>query len=52
MCKQHEFEGSVKWYEHIPKNVEDNENFKILLDFSIQTHKKLDLNRPDIAFVD
>ena len=35
MCKQHKFEGSVKWYKHIPKNVENNENFKILWDLTI-----------------
>ena len=52
MCKQHKFEGSVKWYKHIPKNVENNENFKILWDSTIETDKKLDLNRPEIAFVD
>ena len=52
MCKQHKFEGSVKWYEHIPKNVANNENFKILWDLTIKTDKELDLSRPDIAFVD
>ena len=52
MCKQHGFERSDKWYEHTPKKVEDNENFKLLWDVSIQTHKKLDHNRPDIVFVD
>ena len=30
----------------------DNENFKLLWDFSIQIDKKLDHNRPDIMFVD
>ena len=30
LCKQYRFERSDKWYEHIPKNVEDNENFKFL----------------------
>ena len=34
------------------KNVEDNENFKLLCDFSIQIDKKLDQNRPDIVSVD
>ena len=34
------------------KNVEDNENFKLLWDFSIQIDKKLDHNRPDIVLVD
>ena len=30
----------------------ENENFKILWDFSIQTDKKIRANRPDIIFVD
>ena len=30
LCKQYGFERSDKRYEHIPKNVEDNENFKFL----------------------
>ena len=30
LCKQYGFERSDKWYEHIPKNVEDNDNFKFL----------------------
>ena len=30
LCKQYGFERSDKWYEHIPKNVENNENFKFL----------------------
>ena len=34
------------------QKVEDNENYKLLWDFSIQTDKKLDHNRPDMVFVD
>ena len=30
----------------------ENENFKILWDFSIQTDKEIRANRPDIVFVD
>ena len=30
----------------------ENENFKILWDFSIQTDKEIRANRPDITFVD
>ena len=30
LCKQYGFERSDKWYEHVPKNFEDNENLKLL----------------------
>ena len=52
VCGQYEFERSDKWYEHSPENVEDNEKCKLLWDFSIQTDKKLDHNRPYIVLVD
>ena len=50
-CGQYEFERNDKWYEHSPENVEDNEKCKLLLDFSIQTNRKLDRNRPGIVKV-
>ena len=31
------FEGGYKWYEHEPESVLENEDYKILRDFSIQT---------------
>ena len=52
LCGQYEFERNDKWYEHSPENVEDNEKCKLLWDFSIQTDRKLDHNRPDIVLVD
>ena len=30
LSKQYGFERSDKWYEHVPKNFEDNENLKLL----------------------
>ena len=52
VCGQYEFEWSDKWYEHSSENVVNNEKCKLLWDFSIQTDKKLDHNRPDIVLVD
>ena len=46
------FEGYERGDISGKKNVEDNENFKLLWDFSKQIDKKLDHNRPDIVFVD
>jgi len=41
-----------KWYEHKPKDVEENGNAKILWDFSIQTDHEIRHNRPDIVVLD
>ena len=41
-----------KWYEHEPKSVLENENYKILWDFSIQTDHVIEARRPDLVVVD
>ena len=33
------FEAADKWYEHEPESVLENEDYKILWDFSIQAYK-------------
>ena len=38
--------------KHEPEKVVENENFKILWDFTIQCHQIIDARRPDIAVVD
>ena len=43
---------NCEWYKYEPSPVLENENFKILWDFSIQTDKEIRANRPDIIFVD
>ena len=48
LCKQCGIGTCDKWYEHSPDSVEENENYKLLWDFPIQTDRKLDHNRPDI----
>ena len=43
---------NCEWYKYEPSPVLENENFKILWDFSVQTDKEIRANRPDIIFVD
>ena len=46
------FETGVKWYEHEPKSVLENEDYKILLDFSIYNDHVIEARRPDLVLVD
>ena len=46
------FEAGDKWYEHEPESVLENENYKILWDFSIQTNHVVEARRPDLIVVD
>ena len=48
LCKQYGFEHHEKWYEHAPVTVLENEEIKILWDFSVQTDRRLDHNKPDL----
>ena len=42
----------LKGYEHEPERVLENENYKILWDFSIQTDHVIEARRPDLVVVD
>ena len=46
------FEAGDKWYEHEPENVLENEDYKFLWDFSIQTNHVIEARRPDLVVVD
>ena len=46
------FEAGDKWYEHGPESVLQNEDYKILWDFSIQTDHVIEAWRPDLVVVD
>ena len=48
LCKRFGFPHSDQWYEHVPERVLENENVKLLWDFSIQTDHHLEHNKPDI----
>ena len=46
------FEAGDKWYKHEPERVLDNEDYKIVWDFSIQTDHVIEAQRPDLVLVD
>jgi len=52
LCEKWGFEKGETWYKHTPEKVLENEECKLLWDFSIQTDKKLEHNKPDITVVD
>ena len=45
-------EAGDKWYEHEPESVLENEDYKILWDFNIQTDHVTEARRPDLVAVD
>ena len=52
LAKKCTFEVNDKWYEHEPESVLENEDYKILWDFSIQTDHEIGARRPDLVVVD
>ena len=48
MCN---FEARDKWYKHEPENVLENEYYKILWDFNIQTDYVIEAWRRDLVVV-
>ena len=52
LARKCNFEAGDKWYEHEPKSVLENENYKILWDFSIQTDHVMEARRPDLVVAD
>ena len=46
------FETGDKWYEREPESVLENEDYKILWDFSIQTDHVIEARRTDLVVVD
>ena len=51
LARKCNFEAGKKWYEHEPENVLENEDYKILWDFSIQTDHVIETWRPDLVVV-
>ena len=49
VCKEYGVKCSDKWYEHSPKSVEENEEVKLLWDFTIQIDREIHHRRPDIV---
>ena len=52
LARKCNFEAGDKCYEHEPKSVLENEDYKILWDFSIQTDHVIEAQRPDLVVVD
>ena len=52
LARRCNIEAGDKWYEHEPESVFENEDYKILWDFSIQTDHVIEARRPDLVLVD
>ena len=52
LARKCNFEDGDKWYEHEPESVLENEDYKILWDFSIQTDHVIEVRKPDLVVAD
>ena len=52
LARKCNFEDGDKWYEQEPESILENEDYKILWDFSIQTDHVTEAWRPDLAVFD
>ena len=52
LARKCHFEAGNKWYEHEPEIALENEDYKILLDFSILADHVIEARRPDMVAVD
>ena len=52
LARKCNFEAGDKWYEHEPESVLENEDYKILWNFSIQTDHVIEARRPGLVVVD
>ena len=46
------FNRAKIWYEHEPESLAENENFKILWNFTIQCDHMIEVRRSDIVVID
>ena len=51
LCKKLKFDHTNKWYMHNQESVLKNETYKILRDFTIQTHHLISARHPDLQIV-
>ena len=51
-CEKLGFNRARLWYEHEPESVIENEDFKVLWDFTIQCDHMIETKRQDIVVVD
>ena len=52
LARKCDFETVEKWYEHEPESDLENEDYKILWDFSIQNDHVIEVRRPDLVAAD
>ena len=52
LTRKCDFETGDKWYEHEPESVLENEDYKILWDFSIQTDHVIEARRRNLILFD
>ena len=52
VCRTNGIEVKPKWYEHQSEAVQENERYKILRDFNIQTDHVIEARRPDMIVID
>ena len=46
------FERKERWYENVPESVLENEDYKLLWDFSVRTDHEIGARRPDLVIID
>ena len=52
VCRKIGFDVNEKWYKHEPEKVVENDSWKILWDFAIQTDHVIEARRPDMVIID
>ena len=52
LARKCNLEAGDKWYEHEPERVLENEDYKVLWDFSIQTDHIIEAQRSNLVVVD
>ena len=51
LCKKFRFDYTNKWYMHNPESILENETYKLLWDFMIQTDHLILTRRLDLVIV-
>ena len=52
VCRKIGFDVNEKWYKHEPEKVVENDSWKILWDFTIQTDHVIEARRRDMVIID
>ena len=52
LCKKIKFDQTAKWYMYKQESVPENETYKILWDFEMQTDLQIPTRRPDLMIME